>query len=52
MGQGKIYKCTYKSPLFDLPNKENAMDSIYMNITLLRDFMYKIAEKYIFIYYK
>jgi len=52
MGQGKLYKCDYREVKFDLPSKEQAISSIYMNMTLLRDFMYKIAEKYIFIYYK
>ena len=38
--------------IYNLPNKEGAIENIFDNVLLLRDFMYKILEKYIFIYYK
>lgn len=52
MTLGKMYRSDCNPTLFNLPSFENSLESIYDNVLLLRDFMYKIIEKYIFIYYK
>ena len=39
------------SNIYNIPNKEGAIESVFDNVLLIRDFMYKIVEKYIFIYY-
>ena len=35
----------------NIPNKEGAIESVFDTVLLIRDFMYKIVKKYIFIYY-